>query len=244
MAYINDRYEFIEYVQRKLGAPIVRVNVTEEQMDDCVDEALQMFYDYHHNGTENLVKLHELTQEDIDNQYITCEQSTISIRELWYDVTPSSIGGYKNANLKAMYEDLRGAGGVASFIAVEQKIAEFESLFVQKINWQYNRNSNKLRMLIDWAVVEVGDIVAYESVDIVDAELNPDVYNENWVKDYSILLVKKQWGINLSKFKNIELPGGMTIDGESMISEANDGIDKMRDEIIVKHSKPLGIYLG
>jgi hypothetical protein len=66
MAQPSSRQEFIDYCLRKLGAPVLEINVAEEQIDDLVDDALQFFNERHFDGSYQTYLKYQITQDDID----------------------------------------------------------------------------------------------------------------------------------------------------------------------------------
>ena len=66
MAKPSTRQELIDYCFRRLGAPVLEINVDDDQADDLVDDALQLFGERHFDGIEKMYLKYELTQEDID----------------------------------------------------------------------------------------------------------------------------------------------------------------------------------
>ena len=66
MAKPNTRQELINYCLRRLGAPVLEINVDDDQIDDCVDDALQYFQERHFDGVERMYLKYKITQEDID----------------------------------------------------------------------------------------------------------------------------------------------------------------------------------
>jgi len=66
MAKPNTRQELIDYCLRKLGAPVLEINVADEQIDDLVDDALQYFNERHYDGVERMYLKYKITQDDID----------------------------------------------------------------------------------------------------------------------------------------------------------------------------------
>ena len=66
MAKPSSRQELIDYCFRKLGAPVLEINVDDDQADDLMDDALQLFNERHFDGIERMYLKYELTQEDID----------------------------------------------------------------------------------------------------------------------------------------------------------------------------------
>ena len=66
MAQPSTRQELIDYSLRQLGAPVLEINVAEEQLQDLADDAIQFYQERHYDGvTENFLK-YQVTQSDID----------------------------------------------------------------------------------------------------------------------------------------------------------------------------------
>ena len=70
MAVPTTRTGMIEWCLRKLGKPVIEINVDDDQLEDRVDEALQYFQEYHFDGTEKVYEKYQITPEDITNKYI------------------------------------------------------------------------------------------------------------------------------------------------------------------------------
>jgi len=66
MAQPSTRQELIDYAKRKLGAPVLEINVADEQIDDLVDDAFQYFHERHFDGVQQTYLKYQFTQEDID----------------------------------------------------------------------------------------------------------------------------------------------------------------------------------
>jgi hypothetical protein len=66
MAKPSSRQGLIDYCLRRLGAPVLEINVAEEQIDDLVDDALQYFHERHFDGVERMYLKYKISQEDID----------------------------------------------------------------------------------------------------------------------------------------------------------------------------------
>lgn len=66
MAKPTNRSELIDYCKRKLGYPVLEINVAEEQIEDLVDDALQFFYERHFDGVTQTFLKYEITQDDIE----------------------------------------------------------------------------------------------------------------------------------------------------------------------------------
>lgn len=92
MAQPQSREEFKEYILRKIGAPVIEINVSEEQVEDRVDEAVSFWRDYHYNGSQLVYLKHQVTQQDKDNGYITLPQKLLGISKVFDFDTSISTG--------------------------------------------------------------------------------------------------------------------------------------------------------
>lgn len=110
--------------------------------------------------------------------------------------------------------------------------------------FRFNRLQGRLYPDINWdADVVPGDFVVIECYRALDPTTWTRVWNEPWLKHYVSALFKRQWGVNLKKFGGIQLPGGVTLDGQAMYDEAVGEIKALEDELLTK-SAPLDFYLG
>ncbi len=66
MAKPTSRQGLIDYCLRRLGAPVLEINVDDDQIDDLVDDALQYFQERHFDGVERMYLKYKITQDDID----------------------------------------------------------------------------------------------------------------------------------------------------------------------------------
>jgi len=71
MATPASRQDLIDYAKRQLGAPVLEINVADEQIEDIIDDSLQYFYERHFDGVIQTFLKYEVTQEDIDRARAT-----------------------------------------------------------------------------------------------------------------------------------------------------------------------------
>ena len=89
MAQPTSRQELIDYCKRKLGAPVLEINVAEEQIDDLVDDAIQFFQERHFDGVSQIYLKYKITQDDI-NRGRAPNSSSVGIATT--SVTTSIVG--------------------------------------------------------------------------------------------------------------------------------------------------------
>lgn len=241
---ITTREQFKDYIFRRLGAPVIQINVDDEQVDDRVDDALQYYFDYHFDGSQLVYYRHQLTPEDITNKYILLSENFNGVVEI-FDIGDAGSGGSSSALFNVNYQiyinELYNYSSVnaSNYYLTKQHIALLEEVFVGKQPIRYNRHINRLYIDMDWNKVNAGDFIIVKGYQIVDPNDFPDVWNDRWLKRYATALVKKQWGDHMSKFGGIQLPGGITLDGPRVIQEAQEEINQLEQDMMESFSLPV-----
>jgi hypothetical protein len=90
MAQPSTRQELIDYCKRKLGAPVLEINVADEQIDDLVDDAIQFFQERHFDGVYPAFFKYQITQNDIDRGRARGNNNLVGIATT--SVTTSIVG--------------------------------------------------------------------------------------------------------------------------------------------------------
>jgi hypothetical protein len=71
-----------------------------------------------------------------------------------------------------------------------------------------------------------------------------DLWNDRYLKQLATAKIKQQWGNNLKKFEGIQMPGGVTLNGQKIYDEASEEIAKMEEEMYQMGSLPSEIFTG
>ena len=165
MAKPTTRAQFKDYCLRKLGHPVVQINVDDDQVDDRIDDALSFFNDYHFDGTEKIYMKHQFTQQDIDRKWIYCPDAvTFVTGVLPFDGSNSSVNMF-DLRYQLRLHDLYDFTSV-SYVSYEitmQHIRTLNLLFSGTPQFRFNRHHNKLFLDIDWdRDATVGEYVVIE----------------------------------------------------------------------------------
>ena len=140
-----------------------------------------------------------------------------------YDLSSTSIVYYKT---------------VMSHLSMLDLILNGQTLY------RFNRLQNRLYLDINWAQnIALGDYILIECYRALNPVEFNKVWNELWLKHYVTALFKKQWATNIKKFSGIQLPGGVTLDGDKLYDEAVGEIKDLEDELMTK-SAPLDFFIG
>ncbi len=110
---------------------------------------------------------------------------------------------------------------------------------------QFNRNMNRLYIGMSWSTdVTEGEYLIVECYRILDPDTFTDVYNDIFLKEYTTALIKKQWGNNLKKFEGVQLPGGVTLNGQRIYDEAIEEIKQLRLDVDSRYQLPVEFFSG
>lgn len=222
MTIPTTREEFKAWVLRNLGDGVIQINVSAEQVDDRVDEALKYFADYHFDGTEKLYYKYPLTQTDIDNQYITLPDNIIGAISIFPVGEGLNTNNMFNIRYQIALNDLYTLTSVSMvpYYMAMSWIATLEQLLVGQQPVRYNRVNNKFYIDMDWDRVVEGEYIIVEAYGVVDPDTYSRIWREVWLQKYATCLVKMQWGNNLKKYGEMKMPGGLTFNGQQIYNEA------------------------
>jgi hypothetical protein len=247
MAAPTTRTEFKKYCLRELGAPVIEINVDDDQVDDRITDALEYYRDFHYDGTYHDYYKYQVTSADITNKYITLPESIIGVVNLF------PIGAGLNTNnlfnlryqitLNEIYDWAHGQ--FAHYAMSMERIALMQELFVGKQMFRFNRHMDRLYIDMDWeAKVTAGEYIIIECYRTADPDTFADVWGDRWLRKYATQLIKRQWGTNLKKFTGMQLPGGVTFNGEQIYQEADEEIKRLEEEMINTYSLPTYDMIG
>jgi len=244
MAQPNTREEFKDYILRKIGAPVIQVNVSDEQIDDRVDEAISFWRDYHYDGSQLVYLKHALTQTDIDNGYIEVPENLLGVTRI-FDLSSSiSTGaGFFNVQYQFVLNNLEDITGysIQNYYMSLSYLQFMQEILVGKPLIRYNRHINRLYLDVKKGLLVPGEFIIVEGYDVID---NSDVWGDRWLQNYASALVREQWGLNLTKFTNMQLIGGVQFNGEQILSEAKADRKEMEEQAIAGLQPLVYNYIG
>lgn len=249
MSAITSREEFKEYCLRKLGKPVIQINIADEQIEDRVDDAFEYYRDYHYDAVEKVYLKHKVTQEDMDNGYIPISHLVTGVKRVLplFDKTD----GYSKSFFDVRYQmhlneiyDLKNIE-LLTYELTQSHLQLVNDMITGRVPIRFNRHQNKLFLDIDWEEsLNVDEYLIVEVYRILDPDTYTDVWNDRWLKRYATALIKKQWGENLSKYEGIQMPGGVTFNGTRIMDEATQEIEKLEEEMSLNYELPVDFMVG
>ena len=271
MAIPTTKSTFKEYCLRNLGKGVIDINVSDDQADDRIDEALQYFAQYHYDGIEKVYLKHQITQEDVDrsktNETSTATDSkdssiTASFSEgKGFIPMPSAVVSvirifpFDNVATNNMFDiryQLRlndlydfSSTSVIHYQMTMEHLDFLSHILVGEKPIRFNQHQNRLYIDMDYENdIDVGEYIIIECYRKIDPATYTDIFDDIYLKRYATALIKRQWGANLSKFNGVTMLGGVTMNGETIYSQAQEEIEKLEEQIQLSFETPIDYMVG
>lgn len=254
---IGSREYLKDYALRRLGFPVIEINVDDAQVEDRIDDALQFFSQYHFDGVEKAYLPYTITQQDIDNKYIDTSSiptgstgaEIVSVQKVFV-VDQATSAGMFSVQYQLMLNDyfngfLTGSSNLNYYDTTKQYLNMLQLILNPEKQVEFSRVTNKIKLGTDWTTTfKVGEKMLIECYVALDANTFPEIFNDILLKRYVTALIKRQWASNLIKFKDIPLPGGMKFDAALIYSEAVNEITQIEDTVQSKYELPVDFMVG
>lgn len=243
------RANLIDYCLRSLGSPVIEINVDDDQIDDRIDEAIQFYQNFHSDAIVRNFFKHKVTQQDVDREYIDLPEELLYVLRVLPINQSGGTSGIFSVDYQMQMNDVMGLRNPSSLVNYEMT-RQYMSLIDMTLNGMdqgiiFSRHQNQLKIAVSWKdKIPVGTYVIIEGYHALDPEEYTDVYNDMLLKRYATALIKKQYGTNLNKFSGMQLPGGVTIDADKILTEANTEIEKLEDKMRSEYEAPVDFYCG
>jgi len=243
---ITSREGFTAYCLRKLGAPVIDINVDPDQVNDRIDDALKFWYDYHFDGAEKTFYKYVVTPTDIANEYIPVPDNVIGVVNIFDLGDYISTNNIFNIRYQIALNDLYTLTyqSMVPYYMAFQQLQLLEQILVGKQPIRYNRHMQKLYIDTDWTKITVGSYIVAEAYMVVDPDVFTSSWDDRWLQKYATALIKQQWGSNLTKFTGMTLPGGIQFNGEKIYNDATAEIEKLEQDVIIGYSLPVTDMIG
>ena len=254
MARFMNRDEFKRYILRKLGGGINRIvptQMTMDQLDDCIDDAIVKFQRYHYDGSRKRTMIIQKTDQR-QTEYDLPESVLAVNRILHGRYTYFNTGG---TGSNGAYEDYllygRRQGGLSTrtrdgqiitpYYIQEQSFNTFTDVYLPDPEYTFSPVTKRLivqspidrRNFFDFT-----NALYLEITEAITEDSAPDMYDHEWLKEYAIALTGMQWARNITRFGNVALPGQAVSNGDAMLEEFRAEKEKLEEQMMASGTLP------
>tara|TARA_A100001011_G_scaffold91916_2_gene96552 strand:+ start:7799 stop:8614 length:816 start_codon:yes stop_codon:yes gene_type:complete len=265
MSKPSTRQGLIDYCLRRLGYPVLEVNVDDDQIDDLIDDSIQYFQERHFDGVERMLLKHEITKENRETLKTgittTTANSTVGIttttftesqnfiqlpdhvlgveRVLKMDASTISSGMF-NIKYQIFLNDLYyyGALDLMNYAMTKTYLEDLSRIITPDTQLRFNKKNHRLYLDIDFGQMSDDTFIIIDGYRLLDPSDAPAIYNDFWLKKYATAVIKKQWGMNLIKFNGVLLPGGVQLNGRQIYEDAIKEIEEIEYSLKTEYEIP------
>ena len=256
MAEPASRSQLKDYCLRKLGFPVLEINVDDDQIEDAIDDALQYYRMRHYDGVELAYMKHVFTADDetkfdsqdtvttigsgatatewkVRDRYLELPTDVVGVSKVFGLASNAIRNNLFGIEYQIFLNDLYAVGSLdfLNYYMVKTWMETMDMVLNNGSFVQFRFNMRQDRLYID-----VGKDMLDEDVHVIvecHRALDPDTYtqvsSDVFLKKYTTALIKRQWGQNLIKFNGIQLPGGVAINGREIFEDAEKEISAIEE---------------
>ena len=274
MAIPTTKATIKSYCLRARGDGVIDINISDDQADDRIDEALQYFAQDHYDGIEKVYLKHLVTSAEVTRaradasttgtdivdtditatwkegtNFIPLPSAVISVIQVW----PLNNTGAGSSNMFDVRYQLRlndlfdlSSTSVMHYQMTMNNLDLIEHILVGETPIRFNQHQQRLYIDADWENDFTADVdyIIVECYRKLDPTTYTDIYDDIYLKRYATSLIKKQWGANLSKFSGVTMLGGVTMNGETLYTQALEEQNKLEEEIQLAFELPVNYMIG
>ena len=242
MARINTKAQLTDYIKTTLGEPIIRVDITAQQISQIIDHAVLHFTEFAYGTLEDTVVVQlngrgEYPMPDtITNLIKLSRGSTSNITNF---STNFGAGYVPDIWSSQFFSGSLTGDIIPAIIGISTTKAVLDKFFGDDIAYNFNPYKKILNILQDYK----GPAVLHYQYEYLACEDDDFIYNHEWIKDYVVAKCRYQWGNNTGKLDQT-LVGGARINYADMKSEAIAEIERLDELLITKFSDPAPILIS
>ena len=188
-----------------------------------------------------------IVEGNLDYKYITLNDNITSVlRVLPFTSQTRGIDLF-DVRYQILLNDLYSlqSTDLIYYSQVKTQLQLIQDLLVGVKPIRFNRHMNRLFIDMKWDDdVAENEYIIIECYRVLDPDTYTDVYNDMFLKEYLTALLKRQWGINLKKFEGVQLPGGVTLNGQKIYDEAVEEIRNLREDAASRYQLPVDFFSG
>jgi hypothetical protein len=225
------------WIKTRLGDNVINVELSDNQLSYCIEDAIARFVEFHADGVDFGI----VYVDTVIGQKSYTLSSTVQAVVRVFKESDFFISGEKLlfdpvlTQTRYFYNPI----DIVSYETYRQQIEMTQSYFESQPLYDFNSTTKKFSLMVAPEYVEKLALCAYISESTLD-----NIYGNYWLKRYALALCGIQWGVNLSKYSGVPLPGGGTLNGDVILTRYQEEKDKLEVELETRYAEPIEFFLG
>lgn len=244
---IRTKADLREYILQELGYPVINVELTEDQLNNQIDKAVERFVEQGFSGSTEIIIELDVTA---GTQTYELPDTVLAIKSVMKQEDSSDAlfsAKYHMLNDFLLYQWPSGGGNTLSVWEATKGYMEIiDSYFTEIEDFSYNDITNKITFYNTIDIDKTFMLIGYSAIlpdNAPDTTIN-NIFAHRWVREAATAFSRRQWGFNLSKTEGIPLPGGGTLNGGMLIDRGEAQIETLLQELEDRYEAPIDFFVG
>ena len=177
-----------------------------------------------------------------NSNYLEIPPEIIGVTKLWrFDGTNIATNNMFSLKYQLWLNDIAfnwGTTELLSYAMTRTYLSDIDFLLNTEKQIRFNQRMDRLYIDIDWEGMTVGDFFVIDCWRALDPADYARVWNDSFLKPYTVALMKRQWGQNLLKFTGVKLPGGVELNGRQIYDDAEKDLERIRERMSETYELP------
>ena len=255
-----------EYALRALGKPVINIEVDDDQCYDRIHDAISKFVERHYDGSYETYQLHVVTADDISNGFVRLPNYWVSVSGITTGTLATSSGepfesldyliansemvkdlffsktGFGSCKVGSTSIDSGSGGSFLNMYFFNQELDMIHEMFSSSNGFNFNTSTHRVDFV--GGIPAEGDSMLIHGYMKFDPNEYGDIFSNEWIRKYSTALIGMQWGTNVFKYDGVQLPGGITLNGNAIYDRYSQIKDKLDDEFSDKYTLPPDFFIA
>lgn len=227
------------YIKRKLGHPVVNIEIDDTQLSDAITDAFEKFLEFHCSGTDIGYIFLDLIAGQQEYILDPSVYEVLGILKSNYNLNGSDEGMLLNPFYLGNPVIDFGGSNLIDVEIFRQNYQNFSNTFGKESMWEFNPVTKIL------TIHEIPENAIKIALKIYKGHIDPStIYHDMWFKSFAVALAGIQWGNNLSKYIGGKLPGNVEINGMEIYTRYNQMRLELEEELFDRFHEPIDPFVG
>ena len=180
------------------------------------------------------------------SNFLQVPDSVVGVEKIFKFDSSSISSGMFSIKYQLFLNDLYYFNSVEllQYAMTKTYLEDIDFLLTPDKQVRFNKRQGRLYLDMDWGAQTVDNYLVLDCFRALDPEDFNQIYNDIFLKEYVTLLIKRQWGQNMIKFKGVKLPGGIEMNGREIYDDAERALESFRERFKLEYELPPLDFIG
>ena len=224
---ITNKVDLLAYIKRRLGAPAHGVQITDDQYEDCINDALELFLKTAYSGTDRSYILFDVIK---DQSMYELPDDVLAVTQILDGDRAYPKISMLPPQYASPYNMQLSNGSFVNYVIINSYLDSMGEFLNADILYNFNEDTKELNIYSTPKSEKV--LLEVEKYTGITESAFNKLYNNTWIKERSFANSMMMWAMNLIKYRGSLFDGGVELDKDAIMSEAKELVEKSNEDLI------------